>query len=109
LANKYWPFILSRLKESNYNYNPKEITELFKSGKGGSAKIGYYYVSPNKEKDKVSDRRNSVCPVEIAGSIDNRIRRWLQNPQKILRPFIKEGMTVLDIGCGTGFFSVDMA
>jgi len=50
-----------------------------------------------------------VCPVERAGSLDNRIRRWLQNPQKILAPYIEEGMTVLDIGCGPGFFSIDMA
>lgn len=28
---------------------------------------------------------------------------------KILRPYIKEGMKVLDMGCGPGFFSVDLA
>ena len=57
----------------------------------------------------MSDRSTRVCPVERAGSLDNRIRRWLQNPQKILRPYIKEGMTVLDLGCGPGFFSIEMA
>jgi len=57
----------------------------------------------------VSNRNNRVCPVERAGSLDNRIRRWLQNPQKILKPYIEEGMTVLDVGCGPGFFSIDMA
>ncbi|MFC1730731.1 class I SAM-dependent methyltransferase [candidate division KSB1 bacterium] len=57
----------------------------------------------------MSKRNNRVCPVEIAGSLDNRIRRWLQNPQKILRPYIEEGMTVLDAGCGPGFFSIEMA
>lgn len=57
----------------------------------------------------MSDKNNRVCPVERAGSLDNRIRRWFQNPQKILRPYIVEGMTVLDIGCGPGFFSIDMA
>lgn len=57
----------------------------------------------------MSDRKNRVCPVERAGSLDNKIRRWLQNPQKILRPYIEEGMTVLDLGCGPGFFSIDMA
>ncbi len=55
------------------------------------------------------DRKNRVCPVERAGSLDNRIRRWFQNPQKILKPHIEEGMTVLDLGCGPGFFSIDMA
>ena len=50
-----------------------------------------------------------VCPVERAGGLDNKIRRWVQNPQKILGPFLKEGMTALDLGCGPGFFSIDMA
>jgi ubiquinone/menaquinone biosynthesis C-methylase UbiE len=26
-----------------------------------------------------------------------------------LKPYIQEGMTVLDVGCGPGFFSIDMA
>ncbi|MEA2082324.1 MAG: class I SAM-dependent methyltransferase [Elusimicrobiota bacterium] len=57
----------------------------------------------------MSDRNKRVCPVERAGGLDNRIRRWFQNPQKILRPYIEKGMTVLDIGCGPGYFSIDMA
>ena len=50
-----------------------------------------------------------VCPVGLSGSLDNRLRRWLHNPYKMLGPYIKKGMTVLDIGCGPGFFSVEMA
>ena len=57
----------------------------------------------------MSDKGKRVCHVERAGSLDNKIRRWLQNPHKILKPYLKEGMTVLDLGCGPGFFSVDMA
>ena len=57
----------------------------------------------------MSDKGRRICPVERAGSLDNRIRRWLQNPQKITGPYIEEGMTVLDMGCGPGFFSIDMA
>jgi ubiquinone/menaquinone biosynthesis C-methylase UbiE len=53
--------------------------------------------------------RNRVCPVEIAGSLDSKIRRWLQNPVKILEPYVKKGITALDIGCGPGFFSVAIA
>ena len=69
-------------------------------------------VSPEfsiKEKHTVSDRNNRVCPIERAGSLDNKFRRWIQNPQKILGPYIEEGMTVLDVGCGPGFFSIDIA
>jgi ubiquinone/menaquinone biosynthesis C-methylase UbiE len=57
----------------------------------------------------MNDERNRVCPVELANSLDSKIRRWLQNPQKILSPYIKKGMKVLDVGCGPGFFSVELA
>ena len=57
----------------------------------------------------VSNRHNRVCPVERAGSLDHKLRRWIQNPRKILGPYVEEGMTVLDMGCGPGFFSIDMA
>jgi ubiquinone/menaquinone biosynthesis C-methylase UbiE len=50
-----------------------------------------------------------ICPVERSGGLDNFVRRWLQNPQKILKPYISHGMTVLDLGCGPGFFSIEMA
>jgi ubiquinone/menaquinone biosynthesis C-methylase UbiE len=57
----------------------------------------------------MNKEKNRVCPVELAGSLDNKIRKWFQNPQKILAPYIKEGMKVLDIGCGPGFFSIELA
>ena len=57
----------------------------------------------------MNDERNRVCPVELANSLDSKIRRWLQNPYKILSPYVKEGMVVIDVGCGPGFFSVELA
>jgi ubiquinone/menaquinone biosynthesis C-methylase UbiE len=66
--------------------------------------------SASKEKkDIVANEHNRVCPVSLAGSLDNVIRRWLQNPRKILGPYVREGMKVLDIGCGPGFFSIELA
>jgi 2-polyprenyl-3-methyl-5-hydroxy-6-metoxy-1,4-benzoquinol methylase len=56
-----------------------------------------------------TQKKNRVCPVENAGSLDNKLRRWVQNPRKIVKPYVQEGMTVLDVGCGPGFFSIDMA
>ncbi|HMK39348.1 MAG TPA: class I SAM-dependent methyltransferase [Bacteroidota bacterium] len=53
--------------------------------------------------------RNRICPVELSSSLDSKLRRWLQNPHTILAPYVKEGMTVLDVGCGPGFFSLEMA
>jgi len=57
----------------------------------------------------MSDTGQRVCPVENAGHLESRMRRWLQNPQKLIGPYLKEGMTVLDVGCGPGFFSIEMA
>jgi ubiquinone/menaquinone biosynthesis C-methylase UbiE len=53
--------------------------------------------------------RNRVCPVELSGSLDNKIRRFIQNPRKILKHYINDGMTVLDFGCGPGFFTIEIA
>lgn len=57
----------------------------------------------------MNESKHRVCPVEHAGTLDNKIRKLIQNPEKILKPYIQEGMTVLDVGCGPGFFSIDMA
>lgn len=53
--------------------------------------------------------RNRVCSVERAGALDISLRKLIHNPQKMLKPFIKEGMTVMDLGCGPGFFTIEMA
>jgi len=57
----------------------------------------------------MKEKNPYVCPVELSGSLDNRARRWLQNPLKILSPYINPGMKILDIGCGPGFFTLEMA
>ncbi|MBK7630065.1 MAG: class I SAM-dependent methyltransferase [Ignavibacteriales bacterium] len=57
----------------------------------------------------MTDPKIRVCPVELSGSLDSKIRRWLQNPQKLLSPYLTDGMKVLDVGCGPGFFSIDIA
>jgi len=56
-----------------------------------------------------NDKDKRICPVEKAGGLDNSVRKLLQNPQRILKPYIHEGMTVLDLGCGPGVFSIEIA
>jgi ubiquinone/menaquinone biosynthesis C-methylase UbiE len=50
-----------------------------------------------------------VCPVWVGYLLASPLRKLLQNPRKILRPYVEEGMTVLDIGCAMGFFSLPLA
>jgi ubiquinone/menaquinone biosynthesis C-methylase UbiE len=57
----------------------------------------------------MKQERNRICPVGLAPPLASRFRRWLQNPDDIVAPYVKEGMTVLDVGCGPGFFSIEMA
>ena len=57
----------------------------------------------------MADTNNRVCPVALTGGLDNRIRRWLQNPQRLLEPYVREGMTALDFGCGPGFLTLELA
>lgn len=54
-------------------------------------------------------KNKQICPVERSGALNNPIRKLLQNPRKILEPFIHPGMTVVDLGCGPGFFTIEIA
>jgi len=50
-----------------------------------------------------------VCPWWFAYSFDNPVRRLLHPPERLLAPWVRPGMTVLDVGCGIGHFSLGMA
>ena len=50
-----------------------------------------------------------VCPWWIGHLLAHPLRRVWQDPAEILRPFVTEGMTVLEPGCGMGFFTIDLA
>ena len=55
------------------------------------------------------DNERHVCPVWVGKILANPLREVFQNPYKLLSPYVKEGMRVLDLGCGMGFFSLPMA
>jgi 2-polyprenyl-3-methyl-5-hydroxy-6-metoxy-1,4-benzoquinol methylase len=50
-----------------------------------------------------------VYPWWLGYLLINPLRRLKQNPEKICKPYIKENMNVVDVGCGMGFFSLPLA
>jgi ubiquinone/menaquinone biosynthesis C-methylase UbiE len=50
-----------------------------------------------------------VCPFWIGYLLASPLRKLVQNPRSILGPFVKPGMTVMDIGPAMGFFTLPMA
>jgi ubiquinone/menaquinone biosynthesis C-methylase UbiE len=54
-------------------------------------------------------RKHHVCPRWLCFTFDNWVRRRIQNPDPIIRPYVRVGDTVVDVGPGIGFFTIPMA
>ena len=50
-----------------------------------------------------------VCPSWLGYWLINPFRKLVENPDKILGPFVQEGMIVLEPGCGMGYFTLPLA
>ena len=50
-----------------------------------------------------------VCPWWLAYTFDNPLRKLFHKPAVMLGDYVKPGMTVMDIGCGMGYFTLGMA
>ena len=50
-----------------------------------------------------------ICPWWLSSTLDNPIRRLIHNPEEILGGYIESGQTVLDLGCGSGTFTIALA
>ena len=53
--------------------------------------------------------RIDVCPAWFAWAINNPLRRWLHKPEEILGRLIAPGFTVVELGCGSGPFTIALA
>jgi SAM-dependent methyltransferase len=50
-----------------------------------------------------------VCPWWIGWLLASPLRKLVQDPARILAPWVREGMTVLEPGPGMGFFTLELA
>lgn len=53
--------------------------------------------------------RTSVCPWQHGAAFTAAPRKLLHHPQRMLGKYISKNMTVMDVGCGMGYFTVPMA
>ncbi len=63
----------------------------------------------NPKASKSGEKAPHVCPWQSVKSFDNFLRPLIHNPVKMFRPYVQEGMQVLDVGCGRGFASIGLA
>jgi 2-polyprenyl-3-methyl-5-hydroxy-6-metoxy-1,4-benzoquinol methylase len=52
---------------------------------------------------------HGVCPFWVGYFLVCPLRRLYQNPRKLLEPYVRGGVKVLDVGCAMGFFSLPLA
>jgi len=50
-----------------------------------------------------------VCPPWIGYLLLNPLRKLLENPDKIFGQFVRDGMVILEPGCGMGYFTLPLA
>ncbi len=58
---------------------------------------------------KGGDLAGHICPWWLGYILASPLRRIFQPQEKILGDYVKAGMTVLDVGCAMGYFSLWMA
>ncbi len=54
-------------------------------------------------------RSGHVCPWWLGPLLASPLRRLIESPEQLLGPHVKPGMTVLEPGCGMGFFTLPLA
>jgi|WetSurMetagenome_2_1015567.scaffolds.fasta_scaffold34864_1 ubiquinone/menaquinone biosynthesis C-methylase UbiE len=53
--------------------------------------------------------KTDVCPSSKYPKLESKFRKFIHNPQKIFSKYIKPGGSAIDIGCGPGFFTIELA
>jgi SAM-dependent methyltransferase len=77
------------------------------------ARVGGVHEKPCLWQIHTSEKGNAmakrVCPWWLGYLLVSPIRRMLYDPHRILAPYVRNGMTVLEPGPGMGFFTLELA
>jgi len=57
----------------------------------------------------VEEAMGRVCPPKHVKWLNNPLRKLIQNPKNIMGEYVSPGDTVIDLGCGGGYFTVALA
>jgi ubiquinone/menaquinone biosynthesis C-methylase UbiE len=52
---------------------------------------------------------SDICPPWFAWAINNPLRRWLHKPEEIFGRLVAPGARVVELGCGSGPFTIALA
>ena len=53
--------------------------------------------------------KDHICPYQGGPLLKASPRKLAHDPRRIVGPYLSEGMTAMDIGCGMGFFTIPMS
>jgi ubiquinone/menaquinone biosynthesis C-methylase UbiE len=56
-----------------------------------------------------SEPHEHVCPWWLSFFLTNPLRRLIHNPENILSTYVRPDQSVMDVGCGPGYFTLAMA
>jgi ubiquinone/menaquinone biosynthesis C-methylase UbiE len=57
----------------------------------------------------MKDHHHHVCSPSYVKLFDNFLRPLVHKPAKLFGPYVRKGMTVLDVGCGAGWATIGLA
>lgn len=52
---------------------------------------------------------HGVCPWWLGYALASPLRRLIESPERLLGPYVQAGMTVVEPGCGMGYFTIPVA
>ncbi len=55
------------------------------------------------------DLPDHICPPGVAKWLNSPVRTLFENPKRVLKGLVQEGDTVVDLGCGGGVFTAELA